>query len=466
MTRALDITQLAARLPARLRPLLGQGPTVIAVRIVAAGLALGAQVLASRLIGAEDFGRYAITLVWLLMLGHSATLGTNQLICRSLSSYLARNEPGQALGLLRFAISLAGGVSIALALLGLAAVHSGLLDFSATTLSLATMALIFVPLLTLQDYLEAISRGLDKPLLGIAPSFLVRQLALIGGLGTAFALGMDADAVLVLSFTLGGLVLTVLFQAGLLFRTLRAAVNGADAHYDRWSWFCTALPMAAVDLSEMVFKNGDILVLGLFVASEHVAIYFAATRISQILDYVPYGVSAVTAQKYAALHAGGDGVGLQHLIAKATLANVAVIAAMGLAIAVAAPWLLGLFGKSYGAGVDIVMILTAGLLFASLLGPGEDVLNMLGQERICSLVHIMVLLLAICLLIIIVPNFGIAGAAGVSALVLGVRAALLCYFAYSRLGLVLPIGLGFGWATGGRAPERRPSEILPGGKTS
>ncbi|NGP18588.1 oligosaccharide flippase family protein [Devosia chinhatensis] len=73
---------------------------VMAIRIGGAGLALAAQVLASRIMGAEEFGRYALVLVYLLLFGHFATFGTAQLLCRLLAEYLERGERGRALGLL------------------------------------------------------------------------------------------------------------------------------------------------------------------------------------------------------------------------------------------------------------------------------------------------------------------------------------------------------------------------------
>lgn len=416
---------------------------VIGVRVVAAGLALVAQVLASRLIGAEDFGRYALALVWLLILGHFATLGTNQLVCRYLSSYTVKGETDRALGLLYFVITLSGGTSFVIAAAGLAAVYSGFFDLPDVTVTLATMVLLFMPLLTLQDYLEAISRGLDKPLFGIAPSYLVRHLAVVIGVSVVFLLGINADAIVLLSFTITGLVVTLVLQASLIHRSLRRALGKASPVFHRKSWFWTALPIAGIDLTKLLFKNGDVLILGLFVAPELVATYFAATRISQILDYVPYGVTAATAQKYAAHHARGDRVSLQRLIAKASLANVLLSIVIALVIGLGSSWLLSLFGPSYSDGAQIVVILACGLTASALFGPGEDVLNMLGQERICSLVHIAVLLVALSLYFAFVPTFGIVAAACITSLALVLRDMLLAFFAYRKLGLLLPVGIGF-----------------------
>ncbi|CAN0605263.1 unnamed protein product, partial [Ectocarpus sp. 12 AP-2014] len=138
-----------------------------------------------------------------------------------------------------------------------------------------------------------------------------------------------------------------------------------------------------------------------------------------------------------------DRRGLQNLIAKATLANVALIGILAVAIGVASPWLLGLFGQGFGTGVDIVIILAAGLFTSALFGPGEDVLNMLGQERACSVVHVAVLVVAITLHAVFVPKFGITGAACITAFALTLRAVLLSLVAYRRLGLLLPVFTGF-----------------------
>jgi O-antigen/teichoic acid export membrane protein len=420
-----------------------QGVSVIGIRIAGAALGLVAQVLASRLIGPQAFGQYALVLVWLLLLGHGATAGTNQLVCRFVAQYLHRDDPGHAAGLLRFSLLFAGGVAALLIAVAVLVVQIGPFGIDPQFALLATLAFAAVPLIALQDFLEAIARGLDKPNLGIAPAFLLRHLAIIVGVLCLMALGTGADAVAVVAMTIAGLAASVLIQWLLLARHIRKALGGAPPRYQTRYWIRTALPIALVEAAEVLFHNADILILWLFVSPDIVAFYFAATRLAQILGYVPYGISAVTAQKYAALVAANRRSELQGLVSAAT--SFSTLAALGaaLVLSVGAVPLLSLFGDAYVAAAAIVPILCTGVVLTCLLGPGEDVLTMLGQERICSVVFVVAVLANLGLNFALIPAFGMTGAAVATVLALSLRGALLAYFAHARLGLALPLGSQF-----------------------
>jgi O-antigen/teichoic acid export membrane protein len=203
------------------------------------------------------------------------------------------------------------------------------------------------------------------------------------------------------------------------------------------------LPIALVDATELLVLNADVLVVGLFLPPESVAIYFAATRIAQILDYVRYSGSAATAQRFAALAATGSQSELHRLIALVTIATSALALAGALVLWAAAPLLLTLFGPDFAPAAWLVPLLAAGIVTACVCGPGEDVLTMLGQERACALSFGLALVVNLVLLFLLVPAFGLAGAAIASAATMACRSLLLAAYAYARLGILLPLGLSW-----------------------
>lgn len=444
------IDTLRARIVSRPGGFSRTGIAVMGLRVGTAGLAFVAQVFAARLVGAEAFGSYALILVWLLLLGHGSTVGTNQLVCRFVSAYRAQGDIGAALGVLRFSLVLALSVSVAVALVALGVVHLGLPGLSAQMVALASLAFLVIPLLVLQDFLEAIARGLDTPLLGIGPAMLLRHLAIICGVGLVFVTGGTADAVTIMGFTVAGLVASVAVQYLLLRGELRKSLAGAKPSYRIGHWFKTALPVALLDASEVLFNNADILILGLFVPPEIVAYYYAATRLAQILSYVPYGISAATAQKYAALGARGEHDKLQGLVGAATALSTGLAIACALFLWVFAGPLLTLFGAGYEAASGVVPVLCLGIVLVCALGPGEDILTMRGAERLCALGFFIALAANIALNFALIPIWGMMGAAIASASALALRGAILAVFAHRRLGVVLPVGFS---SLGGARPE-------------
>jgi len=286
--------------------------------------------------------------------------------------------------------------------------------------------------------LEGIARGLDRPELGIAPAFLIRNLAIIFGLLSLSVMGEHADAFTVMGFTLLGLVATVVTQATLLGSHIAKLLLGSSPRYEIFKWGRTMLPMAGADVTDLLLLNADILTLAMFVDPEYVAFYFAATRLAQILGYVPYGAKAATAQKYATLAAKSKCTELQSLIAKTANASTILTALGAVVLISAADPLLSLFGEDFTVAAPTVALLCIGIVFSCAFGPGEDVLNMLGQERICSLVFLLSLTTNVALNFALIPHFGLEGSALATCTALVLRAAVLAYFAKTRLGLVLP----------------------------
>ncbi|MFZ5677476.1 MAG: oligosaccharide flippase family protein [Pseudomonadota bacterium] len=421
-------------------PIIRSSISIILVRIVGAGLALLAQVVASRIIGAEEFGRYSLMLVWLLLLGHGATAGTNPLLCRYIAQYLKSGDIPVIAGLLRWAISVVLAAGMTLGVSAVLLIHAGMVAVSRELILLATLAFSAIPLLVLQDFLESIARGIDRPALGIVPAYLVRHLAIILGVGSAFLLGHQPGAVTVMSMTIIGLAISLAVQFVLLRRHLGGMLRAAAPVYRRREWVRTALPLALGEAAEVLLLNADILILGMFVEPELVAYYFAATRLAQVLTYIPYGMSAATAQRMAALAEARERGQLQTLINHTTLVSGGLTLLTALVMAVLAPNLLTLFGSEYAQAAPLVAILAGGIAFACLLGPGEDTLNMLGQERAGLACMTAALAVNLALSLFLVPRMGPAGAAWASAIALATRGLLAAGFAKRNLNLYLPLG--------------------------
>lgn len=417
------------------------GIAVMGVRVGAAGLALAAQVLAARLIGPDGFGAYALVVVWLVLLGHTATVGTNQLICRFVAAYHSQGDAGAVAGLLRFSLAMGSCAALFISLLALGIVHFAIPGMSPDMVILATLGLLAVPLFTVQEFLEAVSRGLDKPLLGIGPAMVLRHLAIIVGVGVVILTGGTADALTVMGFTIAGMVVSVALQYGLVRGQLKAVMGTAKPVYKIRYWLKTALPISLLDAAETLFNNADILILGLFVPPHIVAFYFAATRLAQVLAYVPYGISAATAQKYARLAARGERGRLDELVGSVTALSTTLVGIGALALWVGAPALLSLFGPDYVVAAGVVPILAFGLVAASALGPGEDILTMLGEERACALGFLIALAVTVGLNFLLIPIWGMTGAALATVAGLATRGVLLACLAWARLGMVLPIGM-------------------------
>ena len=169
--------------------------------------------------------------------------------------------------------------------------------------------------------------------------------------------------------------------------------------------------------------------------ADAVGVYFAATRILQLVLFAQYAATAATAPRFAEASARGDDAALRALVRGTVRLTAGASLALGAGLLLVAPWLLDLFGAGFGAGFGALAILVCGAAVQSSFGPAEDLLNMLGAERVAARVSFAALALAVTLNFALIPFCGITGAAVAMALATAARGAALSVAAQRRLGL-------------------------------
>ena len=417
--------------------------TVFAIRVGSAGFAYGSQVLAARLMGWDAYGIFASVWVWTAMLGHTLTLGLSQGACRFVPANQAQGDLDLARGYIRAGALMTGGAALAVAGLGAALLVLEPDLFAPAYRAPIAVALGVMPLFALQDYLEGVARSQNWIGLAIAPPYLLRQTLMMTAMVAAILLGAPPRAEVAMACMLIAAAAATALQTALLTARLRQALAAGPRSY-RWrTWLGTSLPIAAIDLANAGFTFVDVIVLGALVSPAEVGIYFAATRIQQFVVFVHFAVSAATLQRYSAAQAQANSFLLAELVRRQAHLTAAATVAVGGAILVASPLLLAMFGTGLGDSIPILAVLVAGSVAASLFGPGEDLLTMLGGERLCAGITAGALIAAACLCLILVPGFGALGAAVAVALVTVVRAGILARAAGRMHGLPTPI-----WSAG------------------
>ncbi|WP_375462428.1 lipopolysaccharide biosynthesis protein [uncultured Methylobacterium sp.] len=425
----------------------GTGPgraalDIFAIRIAAAGFAYGAQVLTARLMGWEEYGIFATTWVWTAMAGHSITLGLSQSACRFLPVDQARGDLDHARGYLAAGALVTGGAALAVALLGALLLALRPDWVSGPYRAPLLVAACVLPLFSLQDFLEGVARSQNWGVLAIAPPYLLRQTVMMAAMLAAILLGAPAEAWVAMACMLIAAGLAVTIQAGLVLGRMARTIPKGPRRY-RWRhWLGASLPIALIDLANAGFTFVDVVVLGFLMPPSAVGLYFAATRIQQFVAFVHFAATAATAQRFSAAHAVGDRTALAALVRLQGRATLAATALVALCVVAASPLLLAMFGPQFPDSVPLLAILAAGSVAASLFGPGEDLLTMLGGERLCAGITLAMLALAVGGCLALVPSLGVTGAALAMAFVTVLRAGILALAAGAVHGLSTPVWSG------------------------
>ena len=171
------------------------------------------------------------------------------------------------------------------------------------------------------------------------------------------------------------------------------------------------MPIFMVEGFYLLLTYADVIVLQQFRPPEEVAVYYAAAKTLALVAFVYFSVSAAVAHKFTEYHVAGDKARLSAFLAESIQWTFwPSLAATVLILALGKPF-LWLFGPQFVDGYYLMFILAVGLLARATVGPVERLLNMVGEQRACARSMRWRSPRNIALCVVLIPLFGVAGAA-------------------------------------------------------
>ena len=405
---------------------------VFLVRLASALIALVSQVLLARWMGRFEFGIYIYVWTWVLMIGAVSDFGLSSAARRFIPEYTERRESSLLRGFLAGSKWLALGIATGIGLAGaiIVTLLAPKLDhFEVLPLYLACAV---IPVYGLVQIQAGIAQSYDWPILALAPFYIWRQLAITGFVGLFWLLGAPTDAVTAMVIAAAATWLVTLGQLLVLNKRLAKVADGAR-RYDVTAWLSTSIPIFVVEGFYLLLTYVDILALERFRSPDEVAVYYAAARLLAIVAFVYFAIAGAATHKFTQYHVAGDGGRLAKFFSDTarwtfwpSLALCAIILAFGLP-------LLSLFGPGFTSGYAVMFILAAGMLARAGVGPAERLLNMLGERRQCATVYAIAFAINLGLCVLLIPSWGIEGAAAATSCALGIESLILYRLAKRRL---------------------------------
>jgi len=409
--------------------------SAFAIRIVSAALVYVTQVLLARWMGTFEFGVYVYVWTWVLLLGGVIDLGLASSAQRFIPEYSGLKQLDLLRGFLAgsrwMVMGLASGLALAAAA-GVWLLQPWLKSYEVMPLYLACVAL---PVFALGRMQDGIARSHDWMNLALTPAYIWRSLLLIGVMAAAYLLGFPTSAATAMLAVILTTWITVAGQTLVMNRRLRRKIGPGPKAYRPGLWLAVSLPIFMVEGFYMLLTYADVIVLQQYSSPDQVAVYYAAAKTLALVAFVYFSVAAATAHKFSEFHIAGDRVGLAAFFGDATrwtfwpsLAATVIILALG------KPF-LWLFGPQFVDGYYLMFILAIGPLARATVGPAERLLNMVGEQRACAVVYLAAFLGNIALCVMLIPVFGVAGAAIAISGAMMLEAALLFFVTKQRTGL-------------------------------
>jgi O-antigen/teichoic acid export membrane protein len=410
----------------------GTGSALI-IQMGGTGIGYVGQVLLARWIGAEAFGSYTFIVIWAQSFALLALMGFDVGVLRFIPEYFFDRDMAHLRGILRWSRLLSVGMGVVLAgasiLIGLA-----LAPVPAERLAFLIGSLL-IPVAALSEIQTQIIRSKQKIALAYTPQYIVQPLIFLTGaallIGTLGAL-TASSALLVLGVSY---LAAIVVQAWVVRREYLASMNRVSVGYEIPKWISVSLPLLMTNLFSILLLRMDTLMVGFLLDIRQVGIYGAAYKTAAIVSFSLAATNAIVAPLIASYYARRDMQGLQETVRLAAIGGFAMALGLGGLVLGTSGLLLGAFGEEFLQARSTLGILIIGQLVNVGAGPVVLLLTLTGHERETMHVQGWCAGVNLLLCLLLIPAWGITGAALTSVISMSLWNFWLGYLVVKRLGI-------------------------------
>lgn len=411
--------------------------STVAVKLGAAGLAFGLNVYLARLLGSQHYGDYVLALSWISILVLFGTLGMEGTALRFIAGYVGLEAWGLLRGFIWRGVQWVMAASFSIVLLfcsGLFFVKSALRP---TLVDIFMIGLALVPISALLAYIAACLQGLNSAFVALAQSVQLLRILFFGTL----ILGLVAydpnllDPVVAMGLNSATAMLVLVVVTIFFFQKFPRQTKEAQRVFESRQWIVTALPLLAMSGFHLIITQIDTIMIGMFMGTENAGFYTAASRISVLITFGIASVNAVVAPMIAQYFAQQKLRELQNLVSIAAKGILFFALSTSVILLVFGEKILGWFGSGFSVAYLSLAILLFGQLIDSLAGSVGYLMTMTGHQREMMIVVGGCAMLNIVLNTILIPMFGLEGAAIATATTIAMWNAILVWRVKSNLNI-------------------------------
>jgi O-antigen/teichoic acid export membrane protein len=401
--------------------------TALSIKFSGSILGFAMFALAARHMDSAAFGSLAIIFNSMSFLAVTALCGQETLIVRSWDEYCGSRRPALARGALRFGLTIVLSSSLLMAVV--VGITWSVWDRDAAPmLIIASCVFLFAQSLT--SFNGQFSRVAAGIFVGDSPREILWRVLVVATIAAYHALQSRFTAVAFFFTAAAALLFSVCVQAWWVSRVLPASVLQSKPQTDVPAWIPRSFRMWLSALLDTANQYLEVIVIGFFLGPAVAALYFVATRITNVFSMIAASMTGYATSRISALYHTGARDELQQ-----TLRSLAVIAALlaggaFLAIVFGGKWLLWSFGTIYVSSYPALIVLAMGGVFSALTGPAAYLLLLTGNEGAYPRIMAAGLCARFLLIAALAPSFGLMGAAiawSISAAGLSLALVLACY---------------------------------------
>ena len=400
------------------------------------GLVLALQLFLARILGTEEYGKYIYALSWVNTLLFVAIWGWSTASIRFVSAYKAQEHWQLMKGFLKVRREAVLLSSFLVA--GVLAVSIWYLsDKIGQDLALVFWAAcLIIPINALLSINKSSLLGLQCVVRAQLPTEIVRPLTLGLSVSLMFIIlgdRMTAFSTMVLNLVAAAVALC--FAWRWMAQATPANIRRVSAEMKRGEWARTAVALMFFAGMGELMKRIDILMLGALVGTSEAGIYAIAGRMAALSSFGLLSANAIIAPVIVNLYSRGKIAELQQVLAFAA-AGISVFAALiMLGLIVFGSFALRMFGEDFATGYSALIILLVAQSINAFAGPVGFLMTMTGHQKISLYILGICVVLNAILNAILIPLYGMEGAAIATTLTFTAWNLTMVWFSHSILGI-------------------------------
>ena len=429
-----SIAQLYHRLDDHMKEIIRGATTAFTLKTLGALLAFCLNVMLARILGVDGTGAFFLALTVSTIASVISRLGLDNALLRFTAANVAIGDWVAVKGVYQKAIPLAliaSGTLTVLTCLTTPWLAVGVFEKPELVNPMRWMALVITPLTMLMLYGELL-KGCKR----ISVSQVIQNVGLPGlSILGLLVLGRIWGVLgAVWAYTLAALGTALIGYLAWIGTT--PEIRGLKGEFSAGELFRSSLPLYIVSITDIVINRTPMVLLGVWGTSGDLGIFGVATRTAMLTSFVLIAVNSIAAPVFAGLYRKGDIEGLGRVARQSTKLMI-LIAAPVLALFIYKPhWVMVLFGPAFIEGAICLRILAVGQFVNVAAGSVGYLLIMSGNERLLRNNMMISAFLNAFLCILIIPRYGLIGAAISTSVTLIFTNIMSAYFVWVRLKIM------------------------------
>jgi len=368
-------------------------------------------VVIARLLGAELLGMYSLSLTVTQIVGGLALLGLSAGMARYIPIAVNEDDDAFLWGIIQIGIGIPIVIALALTLgVFLLAEPLSLWAFGqpdlAPVLRLASLAIPFTALISL---LGSITQGFKRMEYKVYAQDIALNLSKFALSVVLIVVGLSVMGALAAHILASALTVAMLFYYVHHLFSLNRPLHTAKRRTREILHF--SLPIYLSGLVSDVSGSTETVILGMIGVMSGVGVYASALRLSGVGNMFFTSLQRISIPMISDLYSQGKLDQLQRVYQTITKWAITFNLPIFLATVIFAGPLLSIFGKDFVVGAPGLAILAFGSMFNASTGTNGSMITMTGHSKVTLVNSITNLVVSLTLDVLLIPRWGIVGAA-------------------------------------------------------